>query len=166
PGPRRDQAAHLVGAGDALVVMVVAGVSGELGPPDRLAQELPVLVGWRGDRDRAVAGREDVERAERGVPGAPGPEHPLLVRVVIDDALAEAQEGVVHRDVEELPDAGAACGVDRRDDPRGGERRGKEDADARAARDAARARRPGRPHAAPHALRDATEARPPAVGTA
>ena len=165
PGPRRDQAADLGRGGHALVVVVVARVGGELGPADRLAEQLPVVVGRGGDRDRAVGGREDVEGAERGMAGAPRPEHPPRVGEVVDDALAQAHERVVHRDVEELPGAGQARGMDRRDDPERAERPGEEVADARAAGDAARARRPGRSDDAAHALRDDVERRPLGVGT-
>ena len=88
------------------MVVIVPGVGGELGSPDRLAQELPVVVGRRGDRNGSVAGLVDVERAERRMAGAAWPEHGCVVRIVVNDGFTETEDGVVHAHVDELPAAG------------------------------------------------------------
>ena len=153
-GPLADDGADLGGVLLAALVAGVALVLAELGAADDVAEQAPVLVGRRGDGDLAVFGVEDVEGAEEGVGVADGAGVLAAVGVEVDVVLAEAEDGVVHRHVEELALAGLAGVEDGGEDADGCQRAGHDVADARAAAEAAGLGRAGDADEAAHRLGD------------
>src|SRR5277367_2768976 len=87
PGPFDQNAAHKISVGDPSIDAARAIVSRQLGPPDRIAEYLPMILAGRRDRDGAVARRKYVEWAQhrRPVPTRL-PDEPRA-RVGVDDHL-------------------------------------------------------------------------------
>src|SRR5438034_335928 len=125
------------------LVLRISFVPSELRPANDLAQQAPMFVGRRGDGYLAVFGVEDIEGAEEGVSVADRARVLAAVRIQVDVVLAEAEDGVVHRNIQELALAGLPRVKDGREDANGGKRSGHDVADARAAGQAAGLWRPG-----------------------
>ena len=125
----------------------------------RARERRPELVHRARDRDEAVAHREQSERAEQGVAVAFRAGDLVRVRILIDDAFAEREHGVVHRDVDELPLTGLVGAIHRGHEAECGQCGGQRIADAGSDL-GRRTFRPGDTHHAAHRLRDDVVRRP------
>src|ERR1700736_1844360 len=107
-GPSLDHLADEIGIRRARRVGRTSRIVGKLRTPDRTYEVTPEMIRRTGDGNVPILGPEYPKRREDGMPVPFGLRHRSEVRVLMHDTLGDRQNGVHHRNIDELAPARTA----------------------------------------------------------